>query len=488
MKKIFLFSIFHLIFLTSFGQVTTRIEYPSNGRDYVIKTSRNHKLMVLSTLKDDNNLDVKTDFYDENLKFINTSTVFLEKSELIGSNVSKNGDNFFIYSNSKDYLAILKILSDSNKTEISEYHYKVPKNIFIPIIYENKLFYTTQEDNKYEFYIFDLQTQNNIHVVNPTLVQNRTNLIIYSIETEVYGCKIYYGNINDLKKLSAVSYDFNGNEIEKYTVNLNTEYVIENFNIKKKGDKEILYGTYMIDSRASGSNGIFIGEIEHEKLNYLHFINYLDIPSYVSEFSEKEQEAIKRKKENASKKEKEIYTDLYGRSVDLFTTKQGNIIKFEKNSVVVSKYGERTFYPTQTFAVMFDNNGEEIWDNVIRIQDENVGLSILKNDYEDMAIQNQSIFQFTKGLVNNDSTFTMAWIKYNYIKYKIFDLKTGELLKDKNMFRINPEEDKSPSLIKRALSNTPKLNGWYDYFFTIRSEEKNNDGDKILYFEKIELK
>ncbi|MGC3978717.1 MAG: hypothetical protein QM751_11105 [Paludibacteraceae bacterium] len=326
------------------------------------------------------------------------------------------------------------------------------------------------------------------------LKEERTHILIQSVSTKDDKITIVYQNDRDLSNISILDLDYNGSTVDNYTVKFENSYDIKRIDTKRKGNGLLIYGKFIVEPKSNASNGIFVGEIQNKALQYVNFINYLDIPSFNGVFSEKKQKMLQRKINSAQNKNKNLFIELYGPFPNIYPTPFGYVLIFERDVIFVNNFNKITeIQPTQIFALGFDNNGKLKWDNYLNIQKEGGAADVLKigkqSSYDDLklSIHNENS-NFGQGFVEKQN-MNLFWRKYNYVKVKTFDLESGTVLNESGVLRSIPQNDKIPSIIQRSMMPTIQFSQrWYDNFVIISGNEKTNDKVEVLYVEKIELK
>lgn len=440
----------------------------------------NKQLVLISNAEksEKGNLEIKTDFYDEELKLVDSKSIFVKDRSNVYESYQENGINYTLVKNRRDYVAI--IISDTNNNTIRKVEANDTSDTGLTdmIVKHNKAYFRTVEDKTDQLVIIDLETA----------ALTRTPLEIPSIKNKNLALKDFQVTDDEVivflnsrvsktdSDLYFVTLDLNGNV--KETVNL-TENVTEKLisvSATKSGSKYILTGTYS-KTKSDMSQGIYMAEISNQSLQFIKFYNFVDLKEFTSYMTDRNQRKIERKAENAEKNDKELLLNYNIKTHDIKVV-DGNYIFIGEAYIptYITVSNGRTvsqqfagYHYTHAVICKFDSFGNLLWDNSFEMAP---------------RVRPYTVKKFIKPNFH-DNIVDLSFGDLKRLFYKKIDLTTGFTLKDKDveLMNIDSEGDK----VRRSNAS---LEYWYDQYYVAYGTQVLTNSEakgkrKIFFLNKI---
>ena len=280
-----------------------------------------------------------------------------------------------------------------------------------------------------------------------------------------------------------IKYDDEGRKKEFYEVKTDDEHQLMSSSASRIDNEEYIFnGTYSTP-KSSGSNGLYIGKMKDQKLEFLKYYNFLDLDNFLSYLPERRQEKIEKKKKRKSKKGKELNISYLIASHDVIKTDDGYIFVGEAfyettRAVTTTTYVNGQAQTTTTYVfdgyqythaviAKFSNSGDLVWDHTFDL---------------DPGYKPFSRKRFISLTQADDGSLKMAYGSRNKVVIKSFDLESGEVIIDVESSEIELTLEGDKSKEKRAFS---RVIHWYDDYFIAHGSQKiknKEEGKRNVYF------
>lgn len=440
----------------------------------------NKQLVLISNAEksEKGNLEIKSDFYNEELKLVESKSVYVKDRSSVYESYQENGINYTLVKNKRDYVAI--IISDTNNNTIRKVEATVESDTGLTdmIVKHNKAYFRTVEDKTDLLVIIDLETA--AVTKTPFEIDSIKNKDLEIKDYQVVDDEVIVFLNTKISKTTSdlyfVTLDLNGTL--KQTVNLtkNVSEKLISVSATKSGFKYILTGTYS-KTKSDMSQGIYMAEVNNQSLQFIKFYNFTDLNKFTSYMSDRNQRKIERKAENAEKHDKELLLNYNIATHDVKVVDGYYIFIGEayvpiyvtvNNGRMISQQFAGYHY-THAVICKFDQSGNLIWDNSFemspRVRPYIVKKFIKPNFYDNMV--------------------DLSFGDLHKLFYKKIDLTTGFTLKDKDaeLMNIDSEGDK----VKRSNAS---LEYWHDQYFVAFGTQVLTNSDakgkrKIFFLNKV---
>lgn len=404
----------------------------------------------------------RNDFYSTDFKLIKSVNVPVKERTLYADSYDENGVNYTMIRNRRDYFAI--VISDANnqictKTEGKLADLGVLSDMKVSD--GNAIFKCTGKKGS-SLLIVELKSGKAKYV--PVKVVNFASKALSILDFQVFDNEIliFINATTDKSKedLYIAMIDPDGRQKEVFNVTKTVQEKLITAAATKIQNRYVITGTYS-KTRSDKSQGVFIGEVENKKLNFIKFYNFLELKNFTSYLSQKQQDRIERKKTNKAVKGQELLMNYSIVTHPLIETEDGYIFLGEAFYPTFTTYtthmatgtgGGTTqvhtvfdgFQYTHATLAKFDRAGNLLWDNTFSMWP----------IYKPFRIK--KFISFRQG----QETAELAFSDRNTILYKVFDQKDGGIIRDnsKEIIETYLEGDK----VKRSFSY---IDYWYDNNF-----------------------
>lgn len=491
MKKIF-YTLLLLFSISFFSQnKLDRLEFDlmDDFESEVVTPMGKNGLLVQSfgTDKNDGQIELKNDFFSLDFKLVKTVMTPIKARSFWSDYYQTDEYNYTLIRNKRDYFAIVKTNSKDFSCTKVEGEYDDDATMTNMKVVGNKAYFKSVESKLDKIIIVDLTTgavteipfkfgdfrKKDISILDYQVIDSEI-LVFVSAKTN--------RKVEDL--YVAVLDQISGNQKEFYIVTDNLEEKIVSVAATKSNGKYILTGTYSKDKK-NYANGIFLGEIEKQKLSFIKFYNFLDLKNFTNYLPEKKQDKIERKKDRYEEKGKELLMNYNIATHPITETADGYMFLGEAyypvyitqqcgmvNNMPIFCQVFAGYQYTHATMAKFDKTGNLIWDNTFT----------MFPIYRPFGVR---LF-ITTGYTNDVAN--LAFGNQNNIVSKSFNLKTGATTKDNTQEIIETTFDSDK--VKRSFSS---VEYWYDNYFVAygfqvikNSEEKRKK--RVFFVNKITLK
>lgn len=433
--------------------------------------------------------DCKNDFYSTDFKLITSVSIPVKDKALYSTSFDEDGVNYTLLRNKRDYFAI--ITSDSRNQHCTKTEGKIPQfGVLSDMkVYGNKAIFKCAGKKESSILIVDLKSSKLKFV--PVRISNFRPKSLKVLDYQVFTNEILvFVNAEKDKSnedLYVMALNLDGQLKESYSITGGVKEKMITVAATKINNKFILTGTYS-KNRSEMSQGIFIGELENKKLNYIKFYNFLELKNFTKYLSQKKQARIERKKKSKEKKGEEMILNYSIITHPLIENEDGYTFLGE------------AFYPTYRTYTTYMSNGR------------GGGTTMTYTVFDGFQYTHATLAKFDlKGKLVWDNTFAMwplykpfrikkfvslkqsgpgielAFSEYNAVKYKVFDQQSGDIIKDnsKEVIETFDEGDK----VKRTFSS---IENWYDNNFiaygiqTITNKETKKKR-KVFFVNKVQI-
>jgi len=407
-------------------------------------------------------IDCRNDFYSTDFKLIKSVTVPVKERTLYTDSYDENGVNYTMIRNRRDYFAI--VTSDANNQNCNKTEGKLAD---LGVLSEMKV-----SDGKALFkcigkrgsslLIVELKSGKTKYV--PVKVENFNSKALSILDFQVFDNDIlvFINAITDKSKedLYIAMLDLDGQQKEVFNVTKTVKEKLITAAATKIQNRYVITGTYS-KTRSNKSQGVFIGEIENKKLNFIKFYNFLELKNFTGYLSQKQQDRIERKKNSKAQKGEELLMNYSVVTHPLIESADGYIFLGEAFYPTYNTHtthmasgtgGGSTqvhtvfdgFQYTHATLAKFDRAGTLLWDNTFPMWP----------IYKPFRIK--KFISFRQG----QETAELAFSERNTIWHKVFDQKDGGIIRDnsKEIIETYLQGDK----VKRAFSF---IDYWYDNNF-----------------------
>jgi hypothetical protein len=271
-----------------------------------------------------------------------------------------------------------------------------------------------------------------------------------------------------------------GRQKEIFNVTKNVKEKLITVAATKIQNRYVITGTFS-KTRSVRSQGVFIGEVENKKLNFIKFYNFLELKNFTSYLSQKQQDKIERKKNSKAQKGEELLMNYRIVTHPIIESEDGYIFLGEAFYPTYHTYTTTVGKATQVHTVFdgfqythatlakFDRAGKLLWDNTFPMWSTSKPFMVVK------------FISFRQG----EETTELTYSERNTIWYKVFDVVNGEIVKDNSKEIIDTflQGDK----VKRSFSN---IEYWHDnnfiaYGFQTISNKEVKRNRRVFFINKI---
>lgn len=447
---------------------------------------------MLLLLKDENSKkgerDWYYDFYSNSLQIEDQKEVALDKKMVLEGTIESNESIISFYKRSgRGDFEIITFLSEND--EIIKTKGELPKKMSVRGIYQlDDVIFATGMIKK-EPVIWRINWRTGIKKVLPLSVPNYKlkNLKILELQTlgvskELFVFVQAFGKRNAVETY-VIKYDAEGVKQDFHLIKTDEEHSIRSSSTSRiDADEYIVNGTYSTP-KSAGSNGLFIAKIRDKKLDFIKYYNFLDLNDFLSYLPEKKQERIEKKRRKKRKKGKEYNISYNIMAHDVVKNEDGYIFIGEAYYATYRQVANTTYVNGQartTYTQVFDgyrythaviakfsNSGELIWDRTFDL---------------DPGFKPFVRKKFISVSNSDRANLKMVYGSRNKLVVKAIELKSGEVIVDKESSEIElySEDDRAKS--KRSMSSVMH---WYDDYFIAYGTQKiknKEDGKRNVFF------
>lgn len=456
--------------------------YPLSSNGFLIQS--------FGTDPEKGQIDCKNDFYSTGFKLLKSVSIPVKERTQFITSYDENGVNYTMIRNRRDYFAI--ITADAENLECRKIEGMMPDLGLLSDmkVYEDRAFFKVIGKKVSGILIIDLKTGK--FKVAPVKFEKFSTKDLTILDFQVFDDDLLVFTNAQMDKsnedLYIVTFSMTGQQKDVFNVTKTVKEKLITASATKIKNKYIITGTFS-KTRSEQSQGIFIGELENKKLNFIRFYNFLELKNFTGYLTQKQQDRIERKKDNKEKQGKEMllnyrivthpliesedgYTYLGEAFYPTFTTYTTNVSNGSGGFTTQVHTVFDGYQYTHATLAKFDHEGNLLWDNTFSMW----------SLYKPFRIK--KLISFSHGRENAE----LAFSERNTIRYKVFNQQNGDIIKDnsKEIIETYTEGDK----VKRSFSN---IDYWYDNNFiaygiqTISNKEIKRKR-KVFFVNNIVLK
>lgn len=407
-------------------------------------------------------IDCKNDFYSTGFKLLKSVSVPVKERTQFVTSYDENGINYTMIRNRRDYFAI--ITADAGNLECKKTEGLMPDLGLLSdmVVHDDKAIFKVVDKKASGILIIDLKTGK--IKFTPVKIERFAAKDLTILDFQVFDDDLLvFTNAQTDKSnedLYIVTYNMSGQQKDFFNVTKTVKEKLITASATKIGNKYIITGTFS-KTRSDQSQGIFIGELENKKLNFIRFYNFLELKNFTGYLTQKQQDRIERKKDNKEKQGKEMllnyrivthpiiesadgYTFLGEAFYPTYNTYTTSIPNGNGGSTTQVHTVFDGYQYTHATLAKFDFEGNLLWDNTFSMW----------SLYKPFRIK--KLISFSQGQENAE----LAFSERNTVKYKVFNQKNGDIIKDnsKEIIETYTDGDK----VKRSFTN---IDYWYDNNF-----------------------
>jgi len=477
-------------------KLENRIEFElKNGysKEMIYKSLKGYFVMESrADKKVQNTLEIKYDLYDGDLQALKTASVFIPAD--MHEDAAYNDDTciYKIYRNIKREFILSRVRVDDLRTFTQKG--KLPKGIILidMKVVGTKAWFEARAKNKTCLMQIDLNSGNSqvsesidkkwnrrTRIVNYQLAPNSGELLMFVNKYIKRGiCELSQVRVNEACELcDNVQLTGTGDKV-----------ISAVSGCRISGSKMVYTGTYS-GINPSMSEGMFFAEAEDKKMNFIKYINFLDMDNFLSYMPEKKQEKILKKKNRAENKGKELTINYNIATHDIIIIPGGYLLvgeayyptyysmPYTTTSMVNGMVMTRTSYNsvfdgyryTHAFIARFSDKGELIWDQCFEM-------------YPD--IKPMCVKRFIRISEKTDKDLAFVFASGNLMVSKIIDFD-GNIVKDIKSELIATGKDN-----EKTNWTTSNADYWFGNNFLVYGSQRVKDTEeksrrKVFFINKI---
>lgn len=491
MKTKLLIVLLSFLYSLSYAQTTDRLEFDQrdNFQDETAIPLENQMLLVQSLgkkgIKGQNEL--KTEFYSSDFQLLKSVSIMIKERSAFKESYQNQDRNYSFYRTKRNSFTI--VTSDSKSMTSQKVEGKFPKGAEFSgmRVSENKVVLCMTHKRAEKMIIINLTDGKYKEItfkINKIRTKNISIQDFQVLDNEI----LVYLKVNQDRKNSDVyiaRIGFDGIQKQIFCVTQDTPEKIISVSATKIDGKYIITGTYSKNNNKM-SQGIYIGEVENEKLHFIKFYNFADLKNFTQFMSEKEQKKIERKKEKAEQKGEELLLNYNIASHPIVSVSDGYEFLGEAYYPTYRTYTTSSFmnghWSTQIHTVFdgfrythatlvkFDKDGNIIWDNTFKMFPWT----------KPMSVKKFITMKDAEGYVN------LMYGNINQLNYKVVDSNNGN---DVNIATKNIETGIENDKIRRS-SSYPEY--WYDNYFIVYGTQTISNSQverkrNVFYVNKIKV-
>lgn len=424
----------------------------------------------------------KNDFYSTDMQLIKSVSIPVKERVLYSDSYDKDGVNYTLIRNRRDYFAI--IASDANSQECRKTEGKLADlgELSNMKVYNGKAIFSCAGKKEKSILIVELTSGKTKYV--PVKVGSFRSKMLSILDFQVFDDEIMVfisaiSNENN-EDLYIAIFDMGGRQKEIFNVTKTVSEKLISVAATKIQNKYVITGTFS-KTRSARSQGVFIGEVENKKLNFIKFYNFLELKNFTSYLSQKKQDKIERKKNSKARKGEELLMNYSIVTHPIIESEDGYIFLGEAFYPTYRTYTTTVGKTVQVHTVFdgyqythatlarFDRAGKLMWDNTFPMWSTSRPFKVVK--FISFRLE--------------DKSAELAFSDRDKVWYKVFDETTGDIIKDKSTEIIDTylQGDK----VKQSYSN---VDLWYDnhflaYGIQIIANKETKRKRKIFFINKI---
>jgi len=351
--------------------------YKSLNGNFVMESRSDKKI--------DHEQEMKYDLYDSNLNAVQSTSLFIPTNMYETAQYNDDSNIYKLYSNNKHKFLLLHVSIDDLKATTKEGVLPKGINIIDMKVLGTKAWLQSQVKNKTFLLQIDLSSGNTQMSESVENTWNkRTNIVNYQLNPNSSELLMFVNKY--IKKGSCELSQVRVNEAcelcDSIRLTGTGDKLISSVSGSRVSDNKMVYtGTYS-GKYNDLSEGIFFAEAENNKLNFINYVNFLDMNNFLSYMPVKSQKVILKKKDKAKKNGKEYILNyniaahdiinipggylLIGEAYYPTTTMVPLIISKMSNGVMVEETQHNYVFDgycyTHAFIARFSNKGELMWD------------------------------------------------------------------------------------------------------------------------------
>lgn len=428
-------------------------------------------------------IEFKNDFYTNDFKLAKTELINVKERTSYVDSYSENGINYTLIRNKRDYFSIIK--SDSKNLACSkvEGEYSDDASMLTMKVYDNKAIFKSVEDNLDKIIIVDLITGGVKEIPFKFGDYRRKDISIKDFQIMEDEILVFVNAKSDRKTtdLFITKLSLSGEQKDFYCITNDITEKLITVAATKFNDKYILTGTYSKD-KSDMSQGVFIGEVQNKKVNFMKFYNFVDLKNFTEYLSDKQQKKIERKKNAKEERGKELLLNYN------IATHPIKLVEDGYEFLGEAFYPVYTYYPcghmgrsmcsrflgyqyTHATLAKFDLTGNLKWDNTFEMYP-----SYLPTTVKKFITMDQ-----------DKNTINLVFGNGSQIKYKVFNSNNGTIEKDstQEIIDTNLKDDK----VKSSYSN---VEYWYNNNYIAYGIQKISNNEvkrkrKVFFINKVTL-
>ncbi|TDL99788.1 MAG: hypothetical protein C4K58_00605 [Flavobacteriaceae bacterium] len=434
-------------------------------------------------------IELKNDFYSTNLALIKSSAVQLDSKPFLESLYFK--DEFSSYTLLTLTNNRFSIVSSNIKTLTSSKINGTFKGVFINFkVHKNVAIISGIENKIYKLMFVDLISGSlkNIDITYGDFNPKRISIEDFQpLDDEVL---VYSSVKTDLKNadLYVTKLDLQGNQLESYNVTNGIPEKLVNVSALKSGNKYIISGVYAkhdstlkqsTSLESNYSEGVFIGELINQKLNFIKFYSYIDLKNFSTYMPEKKQEDLEKKKETMEANGREMAVKYNFVQHPLTAVNGGYEFLGEAYYPTYMSVYNGSGYTrmfdgykyTHASLMKFDTQGNLVWDNTFPIT---YGIK-----------PHFPIRLISKSNIDNQSK--LSYPSINSIQSKSINSETGEDISSRETLVIDTQNKD-----EKVSGMVSVIDYWFgDYYIAFGEQVVVNKTEKskrkVMYLTKVKL-
>ncbi|HRS18881.1 MAG TPA: hypothetical protein P5243_05215 [Bacteroidales bacterium] len=493
--------LFHFLFCSFFifniyGQTTIvqRIEFASENQITQTIPFGNNGLLYQNNIEkkakqDKNNTVNSYTLFNTNLDKVKTIDVKTPKKYSVHLE-SKSAHKFFEIAIDKHKNYIIHAISIP-QLDVTSLHGKLPKNLYIHAVesLDDYIFIKASTRKFYFIFIKNMITGEESFTQYTPVSAHDFNMLGFKADSSSNELYIIYRDKINNEITTIVEIYTQGKKSNEFIIPNGTEKFLLNGSLfKTKDNAYILCGTFGNSHKDMMSVGIYICKLKHKKIEFIQFVNYLDIKNFMINLPEKKQERIIKRKEKKEKKGNDIFISYmiaphkiieYNNEYILIAEAFYPTYKQECYTVPTGSGGTTTqctvvfngYEYTHYFIYTFDQKGNPIWSNTKK----------MNISYKPFRVET-----FVNANITNNNLVTLYGTDKEFY-YTAFNQKGEEISSETHISITSENESES---IKKSSMITEH---WYDNFFIAYGFQKIKNTDEkekrnVFFINKIEVK
>ena len=496
MKNIVLFIVLQAISLSSIAQISyeKRVELALEDGYTQEKIEEFGKAgFILSTKRvnnSDNQVEWKYDFYNTDIEMVKVKRILLNKKLYRDESFTTTERLHTLYKDRKGNFSLVSV--EAKNMIITQIEGQIPKKAYLKgmaVLGDYAFFRGYLKNSPFLFSVnWKTGKQNIFPIVISKVKPKKIKLIDFQVLEESDELFLYVKALID-KRTSAIhvlKFDSKGEQFGSYNLTKSIVRNITSLTASKLNDEKYIFtGTYSTKSTSS-SEGMFFCQVDHERLSFMEYYNFLDLENFLSYLPERKQEKIEKKKNRKKGRGKEYVINYRIAPHEIIQLEDGYIFLGEAyyptyrtetyyttsfvNGVMVTRPVTTTVFDgyqyTHAMMARFDLGGKLLWDEVFEMW---------------QAYKPFYIKKFISVAEKNENSLKLAFASRNKIYTKSIDY-SGAVINDFESEEIETSFDGDKT--KRSHSN---LLFWYDNYFLSYGYQKikNKEDDEVKRKRKV---